>query len=85
MQELMQKPWMSAAYWFAFYNLFSLLSYTPRTTNQLRGSTAYSDLVSPTSIIIEKMHHRLAHRPICGYTVSLLFQNNPSLCHIDKN
>lgn len=53
MQELMQNPWRSAAYWLSCCNLLSLFSYNTQD-HESKGGTTYSELGMPASIINEE-------------------------------
>ena len=52
-QELIQRPWRSAAYWLAPYGLLSLLSYTTQD-HLLRDVTTYNGLALPIATIKQK-------------------------------
>ena len=48
-QELMQRPWMGAAYWLATYGLLSLLYYRTKDHHP-RDGTTHSGLSPPSPI-----------------------------------
>ena len=62
-QELIQRPWRSAAYWLALHGLLILFPYRTQD-RQCRGSTAHIVLAHPNLSSIKKMHYRLAYRPV---------------------
>jgi hypothetical protein len=49
-QELMQRPWRGAAYWFAPHGLLNLLCYRTQDYHP-RGTTTHNGLGPPLSII----------------------------------
>lgn len=62
-QELMQRPWQGAAYWFVPLGLFSLFSYRTQD-HQPRCGPTHNRLGLPPQSLIKKMPYRLAYNPI---------------------
>ena len=69
-QELMQRPWRNAAYWFVPYGFLNLLSYTPQGHLPNAG-IAPSELGPPTSVINQDSPGRLAYKKSDGSDHSL--------------
>lgn len=73
-------------YWLALPGSLSVLSYTAEN-HQPRGSTP-SGRVPPHYLLIKKMSHRLADRPIQWrhfLSLSFLFPDDSSFSHSDRN